>query len=152
LNVRRIGALLVSATAALALAWQGSADAMPALDPAVGSPAKASMECQTQIVGVQGDGRLIYRTLTNAEIVGEKTTPAPLKFDPTGFALYNFKTVEGGYRLGIRAMQRLGNPSIITVAQHDSIDSLHVVGYQAMKNTDFHGFGAFAGSGSYYVF
>jgi hypothetical protein len=152
LNVRRSGVLLVSAIAALALASQGSADAMPATDPAVGSPAKAPMECPTQIVGVQGDGRLIFRTLTNAEIVSEKTTPAPLKFDPTAFALYDFKTIEGGYRLGLRAIQRLGSPSIITVTQHDGSDALHVVGYKRMKNTGFDGFGAFAGSGSYYVF
>jgi hypothetical protein len=152
LNVPRIGALLVSATAALALASQASADAMPAKDPAIGLSAKAPMQCPTQVVGVQGDGRMIFRTLTNAQIVSEKTTPAPLTFDPTGFALYDFKTVKGGYRLGIRAIQRLGYPSIISVTQHDSSDSLHVVGYKTMKNTDFHGFGAFAGSGSYYVF
>jgi hypothetical protein len=142
----------VSATAAFALAWQGSADAMPAPDPTVAPPAKAPMQCPTQIVGVRGDGRLIFRTLTNAHIDSEKTTISPLTFDPTGFALYDFKTVDGGYKLGIRAIRRLGSPAIITVAQHDSVDTLHVVGYKTMRNTSFDGFGAFAGSGSYYVF
>jgi hypothetical protein len=148
-KANRIACLL--AASALAVSPLGAADAVTARKPAAASAAKAALECATRVVGVQRDGTLMIRDMTNGVITDEKATPAALRFDPTGLAAFDTERVKGGYRMGIRATKASGRPAIITVAVRDRRPTAHVTGYQRMRNAHFHP-GVFAGSASYFVF
>ena len=151
--VRRTSSLLavVVATAFLSatLSFSGPAEALSVPSDVGASPQPSKLSCPLQLIGVNDARRLVIRLVTNATIDEEKTTGV-LPFDPKAMALFDFKALSRGYRVGVRAISPGHSPSVFKVTQLDSRPGLTYTN-ERMLNAAFNPH-VFAGSGGYFVF
>jgi hypothetical protein len=117
---------------------------------AAAARAADSLDCNTQIVGVNAQRKLVFKTVHNNDLTRTKVTGQRLPFDPSGMEFYQYQPIRNGYDLSVTAVRPQGRPQVLTVRQ---LNGKRLMSYTAkpMLNKSFTA-PLYAGSGGYYVF
>ena len=137
---------LINLVAVLGLAG----GALVAASPAATSVAAATPVCETALMGVQADGKLIERNVVGAEIKRERTTADKLPYGANNLLWFGSTKISGGYVFYIHTFSPDGHPRNISVYDRDAAANLTT----KVTTTYVHSFSPrlVADSGRYYIY